>query len=350
MIIESESLRARTGAPLGLAPRRDRVTATGGLALATAERVVDGVHRDAARLGALPLPAVAAGLADLDQLVLGVAHDPERRPTVDRDAPHLGGGEAQRGKPAVLRDELDAHARAPGHLAAAAGAQLHVVDDRAGRDVAHRERIADADVRAVARLDHVADREAVRGEDVALLAVQVVQEGDAARAVGVVLDVGDLGRDAVLVPTEVHDAVLLLVPAAAVPRRLAPVDVAAAGLRLRCEQAALGPGAGELGEVRDRLEATARAGGLAGAECHQFLTTRTGRSCCRRRASRSRASVSSRRPTRLVLRLRTVLPLRRSVLTLATLRRTPARRRGARRSWSRRCRPRRHRRALSIKA
>src|SRR5271170_5532368 len=68
-------LVAGPGAALGLAPRGHRVTATGGLALATAQRVVDRVHGDAAGLGPLALPAVAAGLADLDQLGLGVADD-----------------------------------------------------------------------------------------------------------------------------------------------------------------------------------------------------------------------------------------------------------------------------------
>ena len=52
------------GAALGLAPRRHRVAAARGLALAAAERVVDRVHGHAAGLGADALPAVAAGLAD----------------------------------------------------------------------------------------------------------------------------------------------------------------------------------------------------------------------------------------------------------------------------------------------
>src|SRR5579871_2381811 len=50
-------LLAPPRASLGLAPRRHRVAAAGRLALATAQGVVDGVHRDAARLGAHALPA-----------------------------------------------------------------------------------------------------------------------------------------------------------------------------------------------------------------------------------------------------------------------------------------------------
>src|SRR4051812_45008827 len=45
------------GAALGLAPRRHRRAATGRAALATTERVVDGVHRDTTGLRANALPA-----------------------------------------------------------------------------------------------------------------------------------------------------------------------------------------------------------------------------------------------------------------------------------------------------
>ena len=93
----------------------------------------------------------------------------------------------------------------------------------------------------------------VRGsEDVALLAVVVVQQRDAAVAVGVVLDGGDLGRDAVLVPAEVDRCGTLLVAATAVTGGLAPVGC--------CDHrswtsgpAATSPGwsRGDLGEVRD---------------------------------------------------------------------------------------------------
>src|SRR4029450_12722733 len=54
-------LRLVTGPALRLAPRRHGRAATGRTALATTERVVDGVHRDAAGLRADALPAIATG-------------------------------------------------------------------------------------------------------------------------------------------------------------------------------------------------------------------------------------------------------------------------------------------------
>src|SRR5206468_2243009 len=112
------------GAALGLAPRRHRVPAAGRLTLATAERMVDRVHGHAAGLRPYALPTVAAGLADRDQLGLGVANLTNRGPAVDRHAAHLGGRQAQRGEVALLGHQLDARSGAAGHLAAGARLQL----------------------------------------------------------------------------------------------------------------------------------------------------------------------------------------------------------------------------------
>src|SRR5438093_11707588 len=57
-------------------PGRHRVTAGGRLALAAAVRVIDRVHRRAARLRPNALVTVAPGLADRDVLVVGVAARP----------------------------------------------------------------------------------------------------------------------------------------------------------------------------------------------------------------------------------------------------------------------------------
>ncbi len=219
-------------------------------------------------LGTNTLPPISTGLAHLDELVLGVADRPEGRPAVDRHPSHLRRRQTQRGEAAVLGDELDAHAGAAGHLAPTAGAQLDVVHGGTRRDVAHRQGVARADVGPGARLDDVAHLEALGSQDVALLTVGVVQQSDAARSVGVVLDRGNLRRDGVLVALEVDDAVLLLVTATAVARSLAAVAVAPAGTGLGGEQRLLGVVLGDLREVRDRLEPTTRARGFAITQCH----------------------------------------------------------------------------------
>src|SRR3546814_20320838 len=87
---------------------------------------------------------------------------------------------------------------------------------------------SDLDVRALAGDDGVADRQALRRQDVALLAVRVLDERDEGAAVGIVLQPRDLGRHVELAPLEVDDAVEPLVAAATAPRRDAAEIVAAA--------------------------------------------------------------------------------------------------------------------------
>ena len=91
----------------------------------------------------------------------------------------------------------------------------------------------------------VALLEQSRREDVALLAVGVVQQRDPRGAVRVVLDVRDLGRHAVLVvPTEVDHPVGALVAAALVPRGDLARVVAAALVVQRADQRLLRRGHG----------------------------------------------------------------------------------------------------------
>jgi len=60
----------------------------------------------------------------------------------------------------VLRDELDARAGAARELAALARLELDVVDERPGRDVRQRQRVAGLDVGARAGLDGGVDTQA----------------------------------------------------------------------------------------------------------------------------------------------------------------------------------------------
>src|SRR3954453_16070315 len=147
-------LAVLAGAAFGLAPRRHGVPSAGALALAATERVVDRVHRDATRVRALALPTVASGLADRDQARLAVADRTDGAAAVDRDASHLGRRKAQRRERAFLRGELNRRARAATHLGPAARLQLDVVHSRTDGDVAQRQRVADANLTAVATLDH----------------------------------------------------------------------------------------------------------------------------------------------------------------------------------------------------
>ena len=96
-------------------------------ALATAVRMVDGVHGLAARLRAHAQVALAAGLADRDVLVVGVADHADRRAAGGAHLAHLAGGQAQRRVVALLGHQLHADAGGARELRAAARLELDVV-------------------------------------------------------------------------------------------------------------------------------------------------------------------------------------------------------------------------------
>src|SRR5262249_36535331 len=224
---------------------------------------IDRVHGDAAVVRALAQPPAASRLADLHVDVLDVADLAHRRLAVEMHAPHLAGGEADRAPVALLGHELR---RGPGgadDLPAGAYLELDVVDGRAERDVAQGQRIPRLDVRRLRGHHGVAHRKADRRQDVVLLPVGVVEERDARRAVRVVLDRRDLGRDARLRPLEVDLAVAALVAAAAEAHGDAPVDVAAAVLVPALEQRLLGRVL-LLGDLREVLRGHAAAPGGRG--------------------------------------------------------------------------------------
>src|SRR5437762_539571 len=101
-------------------------------------------------------------------------------------------------------------------------------------------------------------RDAIGREDVALLAVDVMQQRDARAPVGVVFDVGDLGGHAVLVATEVHDPVPALGPPALVACRDPAVRIPSGLVTPLGDEGLLGRGAGELVEGRHARAAPAR--------------------------------------------------------------------------------------------
>src|SRR5690606_40595108 len=115
------------------APRGDRMrVALAGLGLATAVRMVDRVHGRAAdgRLDAAP--ALGARLAQLLQVVLGVADFADRRAALGRNAAHLARTQAERGIHTLARHQL--HAGTGGARDLRALARLHLDAVHGGTD------------------------------------------------------------------------------------------------------------------------------------------------------------------------------------------------------------------------
>ncbi len=241
-----------------LAPRADRIALGAGPALAAAVRVIDRVHRHAAHRRTDAAPALRAGLADRAQVVLFVADLADGGAAIDVHLADLARAQPQLRVVAFARQQLHRGARRARDLRTLAGLHLHAMNRGADRDVAQRQRVADLDRSIQAAHQLRAGGQPLGRDDVAALAIGVAQQREVSAAVGVVLQALHLGRDAVLVAPEIHDPVVLAMPATLVTRGDLAEIVPPRPLRLLLGELGDGPALVQLG--RDHLDHGTPAG------------------------------------------------------------------------------------------
>ena len=245
------------------------MTTTRGTTLATTVRVIDGVHHDATNGRADTLPAVTSCLAPVDVRLFGVADRADGGAAPDVDHAHLPRGHAQGGVLALTGHELNGRASGTTQLGAASGTQLNGMNRGADGDLPQLQVVAGLDVGPRTGNHDGSLGQAVGGDDVALLAVAIVQQRDAGSAVGVVLDVSDFRRHTILViALEINDAIGLLVTTTDVARGDTTRVVTATGLRLRGEQRLLRSRTGQFDEIGDAGAAATRRRRLVLADTH----------------------------------------------------------------------------------
>src|SRR5262249_55291867 len=209
-----------------LTPRSDRVAATRSLAFAPAVWVIHRVHRHAAHLRPAPQPPRATRLAQRNITVLDVTDLTDGRVAVDVYFADLTARQAKLRPIAFLRDKLRRAARSPHHLCALARPELDVVNGCAERNRLKRERVAGDDVSIGSRNNGLSDLQPDRSDDVALLAIQIMQQRDQRRAVRIVFHRRDFCWNSCLVALEVDDAIHSPGAASATTHRYVTVVVA----------------------------------------------------------------------------------------------------------------------------
>ena len=212
------------------------MAAFAGTAFAATVRVVHRVHDNAEHGRANAHPALDTGLAELAQAVLFVGHFTDGGTAFDVNAAHFTRAHAHLGVHGFARQQRGRSTSRTGDLCACAGLELDAVDGRTDGDIADRQRVASADWRLGTGHQRAADFQTTGSNHIATLTVGVAHQSDVCRAVRVVLDALDLGRDAVLVALEVHHAVVVLVTTALVTGGDATVVVAASFLELGLQQ------------------------------------------------------------------------------------------------------------------
>jgi len=224
----------------GLTPGGNRTSAAdGSAALTTAVGVVVGVHDRTANGGTPAHVALTASLTDVDVLVLDVTNLADGSHAVDTNDTNLAGGHTDLSIVTFLSHQLSEGASGTNQLSAVAGMQLDVVDDGTDGDVCQRQSVTGQDVSLGTGHDDVTSLQANGSQDVAQLAVLVLDQSDVSGTVGIVLQVHN-SSGAHLVALEVDDTILALVAAAAMTDGDAAIAVTARVLLQGFQQASLG--------------------------------------------------------------------------------------------------------------
>ena len=182
------------------------------------------------------MPARPSRLAVRHVLVVQIAQLSHRRHAINAELAHFARRQLHQREIAFLAHQLRRAACRPHYLSALARIKLQIVNHRAGRNVANLQRIARQNFRARAVLHRHAHFQAHRLQNVALLAIRIMQQGNARRTVRVVFDRRHFRGNPGLLAPEIHVAVFLLVPAAAMPGGHFAVRISSAGALLHFHQ------------------------------------------------------------------------------------------------------------------
>ena len=190
------------------------MTTTRGTSFTTTERVVDRVHHDTANSGTLTEPARTAGRARGFIHVIDIGNLTDNSEAVFGDVANFATRETDLAELAVLGNEFSSGTGGADQLGTLARLHFDVMDQGVQRDVADREGVTHAEFGTFAGIQHIANLDIGRGDDVGTLAVLVLDQGDTSCTVRIVLDRFDSARSARELALEVDETIQFLVATA----------------------------------------------------------------------------------------------------------------------------------------
>src|SRR5690606_39239360 len=224
----------------GEAPRRHRMTTTRSTPFTTTMRVVDRVHGDTTNGRTYAAPASGTGLAQGAQAVLTIGRFAQGGAALAEDLAHLAGTQANGDIGTFTGYQLNGCTGTAGNLSTLAGLQLDRVDSATHRNVAQRQTVARLDRRFGTVDQLIASNNTTGGDDVATLAIGILQQSNMSGTVRIVFDALNGGRDAILVATKIDQTIVLLVTAPTMTRGNAAIVVTTTGLALLLQQRCIG--------------------------------------------------------------------------------------------------------------
>ena len=170
-------------------------------------RVIHRVHSNATNRRTNTAPTLSTGLAEFAQAILFIADRTDRGAAFNENAAHFTGTQTDLSVFAFTSNQLTERTGSTNELSTLTRKQFDAVNRRTHGNVAQRKRITSLDRGFRTVKDFLADRHALRGNDVAAFAVGVKHESDIGGTVRIVFNAFNAGGDTVLITLEVDDAI-----------------------------------------------------------------------------------------------------------------------------------------------
>jgi hypothetical protein len=173
--------------------------------------VIARVHDTASYFGATAEPALATSLAEAGVALFGVTDLAQGGVALTSNQTDLRGRQLEGDVVPFLGHDLSTGPCRANHLTTTTCVKLNVVDAGAKRNGGEGESVADLNRAFGTGDDCLADSNAGGSQDVTLFAIAVIEQRQASIAMGVVMNSGHTGENAVLVASEIHQSVELFV-------------------------------------------------------------------------------------------------------------------------------------------
>ena len=159
-----------------------------------------------------------------------VAHLANGGVTILKNQPDFTRGKFDMGIFSFLRHQLAGGSCAPNDLATLSHFQLNIVNQRACRDISEGQGIARFNIRYRA-CDHLLpDLKLRRGEDISLLPIGIMKQGNPGRSVWIVFYGGYFRRDLPFISFEVNQSIFSFVAPSPMPSGNSSVSVSSSCL------------------------------------------------------------------------------------------------------------------------
>ncbi len=244
------------------------MTTTGGTTFTTTVRVIYRVHGNTTNGRTHTTPALGTGLAQRAQAVLRVGDLAQGCTALGQHLAHLTGTQAERHVGAFTSDQLSRSTSGASDLRPLAWLEFDTVNGRTNRDITQRQAVASLDRRIDTGNQLIASSDTFRCDDVATLAIGILQQRNVSSTVRVIFDTLDDGRNAILVAAKIDQTIVLLMTTTDVTSGDATVVVTATGFRLLLDQRCVRSAFVKL--LIDHLDhkTAARGSRLAFNDCH----------------------------------------------------------------------------------